>query len=225
MTTMTHKPLADEASNIADHAADTASHAIRSTQSVANAAFDRMNDKVEVARDRASPVVDRWTSQAETAVRRSVDALRDTTTQLRDQALKVSDATAGRVRDEPLKSILIAAAAGAALVALVNLFSSRTRGTGDERSCKCTRARLAALDHVHRGRGWRHHTRGTRCARRPCEPLQRLPRALVHAALCGRFGARLHRGPLRDDTLDRRCGHRHRLDLALSRTRRGASPP
>ena len=125
MTTMTRTP--DQAGNIADHAAETASHAIRSTQGVANAAFDRMNDKVEVAREHASPVIDRWSSQAETALRRSVDALRETTNQLRDQAVRVSDATAGRVRDEPLKAVLIAAAAGAALVALLSLFSGRSR--------------------------------------------------------------------------------------------------
>ncbi len=126
MTTMSRAmPLADGASNIADQAAQTAHHALRSTQSVANAAFDRMNDTVDGARDHASPAINRWSAQAETAVRRSVDALRDTTSRLREQALKASDATAGRVRDEPLKAVLIAAVAGAALMALLGLFSSR----------------------------------------------------------------------------------------------------
>lgn len=126
-TVTTPSSFSSESSNIADQAADSASSAIRSTQNVANAAFDRMSEKVESARDRASPLIDRWSSQAESALHRSVDALRDTTTQLRDQAAKVSDATAGRVRDEPLKAVLIAAAAGAALMALVGLISRARR--------------------------------------------------------------------------------------------------
>lgn len=126
MNTMTRtRPLADGASNFADQAAETAHNAIRSPQGVANAAFDRMNDRVDEARDHASPAINRWTAQAETAVRRSVDALRATTDQLREQALKASDDAAGRVRDAPLKAVLIAAVAGAALMALFGLFSSR----------------------------------------------------------------------------------------------------
>jgi len=121
MTTMTRtKPLADQA-------AETAHKALHSTQAATNAAFDSMNNQVEVAHDRAAPVIDRWSSQAESAVRRSVDAVRDTTHQLREQAHRASDATASRVREEPLKAVLIAAAAGAALMALLGLFSKRVR--------------------------------------------------------------------------------------------------
>lgn len=126
-TTTNPQSLSGDTSNLADKAADTASSALRSTQSVANAAFDRMGDKIESARDRASPTIERWSSQAETALHRSVDALRDTTNQLREQALKVSDVTAGRVRDEPLKAVLIAAAAGAALMAVIGLISRSRR--------------------------------------------------------------------------------------------------
>jgi ElaB/YqjD/DUF883 family membrane-anchored ribosome-binding protein len=84
-----------------------------------------MNERVDDARDHASPAINRWSAQAEAAMHRSIDALRQTTNQLREQAVKASDATAGRVRDEPFKAVLIAAVAGAALVALIGLFSSR----------------------------------------------------------------------------------------------------
>jgi ElaB/YqjD/DUF883 family membrane-anchored ribosome-binding protein len=119
MTTMTRaKPLAAEASNIADHAAETATAAIRSTQHVANTAFDRMSDSVEGARDRASPLIDRWSSQAEAAARRSVDAVRE-------RALQASTVTTGYIKDEPLKAVLIAAAAGAALMAVISVLRGR----------------------------------------------------------------------------------------------------
>jgi ElaB/YqjD/DUF883 family membrane-anchored ribosome-binding protein len=119
MTTMTRaKPLADEATNIADRAADTATAAIRSTQQVTNAAFDRISDSVDSARERAAPLINRWSSQAETAARRSVDAVRE-------KAIHASDVTTGYIKDEPLKAVFIAAAAGAALMALLSLTRSR----------------------------------------------------------------------------------------------------
>ena len=78
-------------------------------------------------RDRAAPIINRVATQAEELARRSADAVRETSQQLRDRAVRVSDSTVGYVKDEPLKSILIAAAAGAALMALVTLLSRRDR--------------------------------------------------------------------------------------------------
>jgi len=102
------------AGNVADHAADAASQAIRATQRATDQALERLNDRVETARGRTSPLIDRWTSEADAAARRSVAAVRDS-------ALRAQGATTGYIRDEPLKAVLIAAAAGAALLALVQL--------------------------------------------------------------------------------------------------------
>lgn len=124
----TVKPAAPQAPNFADQAADSASHAIRSTQSVANAAFDRLNAKVDSAREHAAPMIDRLSSQAEAAARRSADALRETTAQLRDKALRAQDSTVGYIRDEPVKAMLIAAATGAVLMALIGLMGRSRHG-------------------------------------------------------------------------------------------------
>ena len=121
------KPFAHEASTIADQAADSASSAIRSTQGVANAAFDHLSNQVDNARDQAIPLINRLSSQAEAVARRGADALRDTSGQLREKATQASDATVGYIKDEPIKAMLIAAATGAALMALVSL-ASRSRG-------------------------------------------------------------------------------------------------
>ena len=102
------------AGNVADHAADTASQAIRATRRATDRALKRLNETVEAARGRTSPVIDRWTSEADAAARRSVAAVRET-------ALRARGATTGYVRDEPLKAVLIAAVAGAVLLALVQL--------------------------------------------------------------------------------------------------------
>lgn len=126
-TDITSKPLSQEASNFAEHAADTASGAIRSTQNVANAAFDRLSDKVDTAREQAAPLINRLSSQAEAAARRGADAVRETSAQLRDKALRAQDTTVGYIKDEPVKSMLIAAATGAALMALIGLMNRSRR--------------------------------------------------------------------------------------------------
>lgn len=128
-TDTTFKPAVQNAPNIVDKAADSAGGAIRSTQNVTNAAFDRLGDKVDSVHDRAAPIIDRLSQQAEAVTRRGIDAVRDSSAQLREKAAQLSDTTVGHIRDEPLKSVLIAAATGAALMALVVL-ASRS-GNGD----------------------------------------------------------------------------------------------
>ena len=123
--TTTPKPLGQQAAGLADHAAESATSAIRSTQNVANEAFDRLSDKVEDARSRAAPLLDRLTTQAEMAARRGADVVRDTSAQLRERAVHASDTTVGYIRNEPVKAMLIAAATGAALMALIGLLNRR----------------------------------------------------------------------------------------------------
>jgi ElaB/YqjD/DUF883 family membrane-anchored ribosome-binding protein len=123
MNTQTFKPLSTEATHLADQVADNAGQAIRSTQGVANAAFDKLSEKVESVRDRAVPVLDRLAGQAEVAARRSADAVRETSAQLRERATRVSDSTVGYIKDEPVKAMLIAAATGAVLMALMRMLS------------------------------------------------------------------------------------------------------
>jgi len=111
------------APNLVDKAADAASSAIRSTQGVANENLDRLADNVEGARDQLKAAVDRLSKQVEALTRLGIDTVRDSSAQLREKAGVLSDATAGHIRDEPLKAVLIAAATGAALMALAVLLS------------------------------------------------------------------------------------------------------
>jgi ElaB/YqjD/DUF883 family membrane-anchored ribosome-binding protein len=48
-----------------------------------------------------------------------MDALTDTSKQLRDRAKEASDAAVAYAKDEPMKALLIAAAAGALLMGLL----------------------------------------------------------------------------------------------------------
>ena len=128
ITPETNKPaLGQQAAGIADRTAESATSAIRSTQGVANEAFDRLSDKVEDVRNQAGPLLNRLTTQAEMAARRSADVVRDTSAQLREKAVRASDTTVGYIRDEPIKAMLIAAATGAALMALIGLLGRSRR--------------------------------------------------------------------------------------------------
>lgn len=78
--------------------------------------------------DQAGPLLNSASEQASEIAQRVVDAVRDSSQQLQEQASRASDRTAKYVRNEPAKALLIAAATGAALMALASLmFRSRRR--------------------------------------------------------------------------------------------------
>jgi ElaB/YqjD/DUF883 family membrane-anchored ribosome-binding protein len=73
--------------------------------------------------DQAAIATDDATAHAYGAAQRSVAAVRNSSQQLLDRAQQASDSTVAYIKDEPVKSMLIAAAAGAALAALVSLLT------------------------------------------------------------------------------------------------------
>ncbi len=122
MPSSTTKPtFGQTATNVADQAASAAEGAIRSTHYAADDALDAMSNKVEDLRSQAAPLINRVSAQAEAAAKRGIDAVRDGSQQLREKALRASDSTVAYVKDEPVKSMLIAAATGAALMGLISL--------------------------------------------------------------------------------------------------------
>jgi ElaB/YqjD/DUF883 family membrane-anchored ribosome-binding protein len=119
----TKNPTDPTTSTVADQAAGKADQAIRSTQRMANDALEGLSDSVNSAGQRVSPLINRATEQASALAQRSMEAVRQTSQQLRDKAMLASDTTASYIRNDPIKSVLIAAATGAALMALVSLVS------------------------------------------------------------------------------------------------------
>jgi len=100
---------------------DQADSALKATQRTAHEAIDALSDKAQDLKDQAGPALSRVAAKAEELARRSADVMRDRSEALRERAVRSSDATIGYIKDEPVKAILIAAAAGAALMALVSL--------------------------------------------------------------------------------------------------------
>jgi len=81
------------------------------------------HDTLTKALDGAMPPLKRVADQAADLARRGVDAFTESTHAVRRQAVHASDSTRHYIRDEPMKAVLIAAATGAALMALVTLLS------------------------------------------------------------------------------------------------------
>ena len=70
-------------------------------------------------RDQVSPLLDRASEQVSVLAQRGVDAVRDRSVLVRDRAMRASDSTLNYIKDEPVKAVVIAAVAGAALMALL----------------------------------------------------------------------------------------------------------
>ena len=73
--------------------------------------------------DQASVALD----QAGDLTHRGAEAVREGAKQVRDKAHSLGDHTVGYIKDEPVKSVLIAAAAGATLMALLSLVARGSR--------------------------------------------------------------------------------------------------
>lgn len=86
-----------------------------------------LDHAVQDLRHQVTPFLDRASDQVGAIARHGIDSLRDTSHQLKLKAERASDNTVSYIRHEPVKSVLIAAATGAALMVLVNLLTrSRT---------------------------------------------------------------------------------------------------
>lgn len=119
--------IATPANSALDHGGNTAEQAIQATQQLAQEALDGLAGGVQDLRDQATPLLHKAADRASSMAHSTVDAIRDQSLRLRDQAARATTNTTHYIRAEPVKSVLVAAAAGAALMALVSLLS-RSRG-------------------------------------------------------------------------------------------------
>jgi len=87
----------------------------------AEMAVDRLVGAVDDMRDSAAPKLQQLAAKADALMQRGTEVLRDQSDHVRLQARRASDQTVEFIREEPVKSVLIAAAAGAAMLAVVSL--------------------------------------------------------------------------------------------------------
>lgn len=113
---MSEQTALNAANSVIDRAAQRSDAAI---QAGADAAHQALAGISETAR--------RLQADASQLSQRGMEALRDSSRQVRESAQRAGERTVVYIQDQPVKSVLIAAAAGAALMAVASLFS-RSRG-------------------------------------------------------------------------------------------------
>ena len=123
------KTLGDNASSLAHEAALGAEQAIRSTQRMAQQGMDRMAAGLGDARAQTTTALNQLAHGTESQAHRGMDAVREAAQQMLEKSMHMRDATTSYIQHEPVKSMLVAAAAGAALMGLVALFG-RQSGSG-----------------------------------------------------------------------------------------------
>jgi ElaB/YqjD/DUF883 family membrane-anchored ribosome-binding protein len=102
-----------------------AATAIKAAERDAHAAIDSAMDGLASAYADTKPLLSRMNQRARGYANDGVDAARQAAVDLRERGSRAVDSTRGYVRDEPLKSLLIAAAVGAAVIALVEVVRVR----------------------------------------------------------------------------------------------------
>ena len=125
LQTATHT-VTDSARNLADNVLQSAQEAVQTSRAVADHTLDQAEDKVRALRQRTDPAIDDLAARAQALAARSIDYCADTSARARRQIQQAADATGRYVAEQPGKSLVIAAASGAA-VATLALWLSRRR--------------------------------------------------------------------------------------------------
>lgn len=107
------------AGHLSDQLMNGAEKAMGSTRAMANDTLDRAEDKVRHLRGSIDPLVDKLASQAQKLARQSLDMASEASERAQRSMHRYADATTRYVANEPVKSVLIAAAVGAAVALLV----------------------------------------------------------------------------------------------------------
>jgi len=114
------------ASQLADEASKTTNDAIESTRAYAQNAVNAAGEKVRDLRREAEPTVEQIAARVQQAVQRGLDAASTTSARAQRRLEQAADVTGKYIADQPMRSVLIAAAAGAAITALIVLASRRS---------------------------------------------------------------------------------------------------
>lgn len=117
------KYVGDELSTLAHDAAQTAERAAHSARSGISQGLHEMSNGLEHARSETGQALRQLASESDALLHRGIDRMRDGADQLRERSLHAKETATSYIQHEPMKSVLMAAAVGAGLMALVALFS------------------------------------------------------------------------------------------------------
>lgn len=109
--------------DIAQQATDKADQAIGNARKAADGALDTLQDKASHLAAVAPGTLSRVAAQIDEMARRGVDRAKAASDTAKEQATLAGDRTVGYIKEEPVKAVLVAAAAGAALAIVIGMLS------------------------------------------------------------------------------------------------------
>ncbi|WP_218510497.1 hypothetical protein [Variovorax sp. dw_308] len=112
-------------SQLADDARQTANDAVETTRAYAQNAVNAAGEKVRDLRGSVEPAVEQLANRVQQAVQRGLESASKTSARAQRQLDQAADVTGRYIADQPVRSVLLAAAAGAAITALIVLASRR----------------------------------------------------------------------------------------------------
>ena len=131
MTTNTPSNIAHDAAPAIRKASEdmlqSAGKALDTTREHANEALDRAESKVRELRGSVDPMVDMLASKAQKMARQSLDMASEAKERAEKSLKHAADATTRYVSEQPMRSVLMAAAVGATVALLVSVSRSRNR--------------------------------------------------------------------------------------------------
>jgi ElaB/YqjD/DUF883 family membrane-anchored ribosome-binding protein len=107
-------------------AASKAEEALRNTQRVSNGALDHLQGRVHELGQTVPGALGNAVSHAEELARRGLEKARQASAEVREQVSRGGERSVAYIRDEPVKSVLLAVVAGAALAVIAG-WASRSR--------------------------------------------------------------------------------------------------
>lgn len=110
---------ADATRDLSDNVLQTAGEAVETTRGLANNAIGRADRKARDLRASIDPAIDHIASKAQELARRSSALALDARAKAQQRLAEYADVTTRYVTEQPVKSVLIAAAAGAVIAALL----------------------------------------------------------------------------------------------------------
>ena len=108
------------AENASSEMMGAANRAADSTREYANEALDKAENKVRELRGQVDPMVDMLASKAQKLARQSLDMASEARHRAQQSFSQAAGATGRYVSEQPLRSVLIAAAVGAAVAMLIS---------------------------------------------------------------------------------------------------------
>ena len=122
---MSETSLSNATSSTTSEHFNRAAAALKAAERDTRTALDSAVDGLSSAYGDAKPILSRATQRARDFASDGYDAARERAAALRDRSQQAVESTRGYVKDEPIKSLLIAAAVGAAVIALVEVVRIR----------------------------------------------------------------------------------------------------